>query len=217
MPATEGVIQFELEHRDSTIEERGADRAFGEVAAWREILRQTGLIGQDPGRYDGYAYGNLSVRLGRAGAGRGRRRFLITGSQTSRKEDFTLVDCAVVERWDATANRLTSSGHTHPSSESLSHAAVYDCAPHIRAVVHGHSPVLWHRARELRLPVTDPAATNGTPAMARAIERCWRDGVFAERGVLAMGGHEDGVMACGRSVEEAGLSLLKWLGRALAA
>lgn len=217
MPPPEGVIQFRLEHGERAIEGLDVERAFAELAAWRDILRRTGLVGQNQERYDGYAYGNLSVRLGRASAGRGRRRFLITGSQTSGREDFTLVDCAVVERWDAAANRLSSSGRAHPSSESLSHACVYDAAPHIRAVIHAHSPSLWRNARELRLPITDPAAANGTPAMARAIERCWRDGVFAERGVLAMGGHEDGVLACGRSVEKAGLVLLEWLARALIA
>lgn len=215
MDHPDGVIQFELDHRHRAVEGTGVDRASAELTAWRDILRRTGLIGQAPERYDGYAWGNLSVRVGPATAGRGRRAFLITGSQTSGLSDFGMGDCALVERWDTSANRVTSRGRSQPSSEALSHAAVYDSAPHVRAVDHAHSPVLWQAARSLRLPSTDRSAATGTPAMARAIEQCWRSGVFAERRILTMGGHEDGVLTCGRTVEEAGLALLKWLARAM--
>lgn len=215
MPHAAGVIQFQLDHDDRAVDVPGVEDSFAKLTAWRRISRAIGLIGQAPERYDGYAWGNLSVRVGPATAGRGRRAFLITGSQTSGLSDFGMGDCALVERWDTSANRVTSRGRSQPSSEALSHAAVYDSAPHIRAVVHAHSPMLWQAARSLRLPITDRSAANGTPTMARAIEQCWRDGLFAERRVLAMGGHEDGILACGRTVEEAGLALLKWLARAM--
>lgn len=214
MPQPEGVIQFDLDHRDQDLERLPVDDAFRALKAWREILVRVRLLGQEPDLYGGYAYGNVSIRVGRPGAGRGRRSFLVTGSQTSGIKQLTLADCALVERWDSAGNRVASCGRTRPSSEALTHAAVYDAAPHIRAVVHAHSQVLWHRARALRLPITDPSAANGTPAMAAAIGNCWREGLFAERKILAMGGHEDGILTCGRSLEEAGLVLLKWLGRA---
>jgi len=40
--------------------------------------------------------------------------------------------------------------------------------------------------------------------------------VLPERGILAMGGHEDGIIVLGRSPEEAGGRLLRWLSRAYA-
>ena len=221
MAPIEGVIQFELDHLNQRLTDGpgglpSLDEPFCSLVAWREILARSGLVGQDPELYEGYGYGNASVRVGRRSAGRGRRTFLITGTQTSGKRQLRLADCALVERWNTGGNRVSSRGNTRPSSEALSHAAVYDVAPQARAVLHAHSPVLWRHARTLRLPITDPAAANGTPQMAAAIGRCCAEGWFAERRILAMGGHEDGVLAFGRTVEEAGVTLITWFARALA-
>ncbi len=210
----EGVIKFEFEHsRESLARSRYAELACA-LIAWREILALTGLVGQDRARYEGAGYGNVSVRLGRPGMGLGRRSFLVTGTQTSGKHCIGLDDFCIVERYDFDRHRLVSKGLTPPSSESMTHGAVYDLGPHIRCVLHAHSPVLWNRRHELRLPETSPDVPYGTPEMAREVQRLYREGVFAERRVLAMGGHEDGVIAFGSSPEAAGQALLTWLGRA---
>ena len=49
---------------------------------WRALLYQHKLIGQDPMRYGGYGYGNLSVRLAPYDAPPALRAFIISGSQT---------------------------------------------------------------------------------------------------------------------------------------
>ena len=87
------------------------------------------------------------------GAGHRRR---LTGTQTSGKDCMSLADLCVVEGCDVERNRVASRGPVLPSSESLTHGAIYDLTPHIRVVLHAHSPVIWRRARELRLPTTDP-------------------------------------------------------------
>ena len=52
----EGVIRFDLEFTAAPpVTIPGLD----ELNAWRRILRQLGLIGQDPDRYGGYGFGNL--------------------------------------------------------------------------------------------------------------------------------------------------------------
>ena len=52
-PRDEGYIKFESAHRDCEL----PARRFGELAcklvAWREIMALTGLVGQDPRRYEG--------------------------------------------------------------------------------------------------------------------------------------------------------------------
>jgi len=101
-----------------------------------------------------------------------------------------------------------------PSSESMTHGAVYDLGPHIRFVFHGHSPVLWRRAEALRLPVTGSRISYGTPEMAREVERLYRTSTLPELQILAMGGHEDGIVVFGRTAEEAGQVLLRHLARA---
>ena len=103
-----------------------------------------------------------------------------------------------------------------PSSEALTHAAVYAQDAALRAVVHGHTPELWRHARALGLPVTDEAVPYGSPEMAREVDRLFRETDVRRHRLFAMGGHEDGVVAFGRSLDEAGSALLTHLARALA-
>jgi hypothetical protein len=128
----------------------------------------------------------------------------------------TLRCFCLVERWDLAGNSVSSAGEVAPSSESLTHAALYDASPAIRVVLHAHAPEIWRRARELALPATDPAAANGTPAMALEMQRLYREGTFASTRLAVMGGHEDGVIAFGTDAAEAGGTLVHHLARALA-
>jgi hypothetical protein len=50
--------------------------------------------------------------------------------------------------------------------------------------------------------------------MAREVARLYRESPLAERQILAMAGHPDGVIAFGRSVDEAGQVLMTYLARA---
>jgi hypothetical protein len=210
----EGVIHFELEHEECSLESRRYGDLACKLVAWREMMALTGLVGQDETRYEGAGYGNVSARLGPPNLGLGRRSFLITGTQTSGKRSIGLDDFSVVERYDYVRNWVLSRGRVRPSSESMTHAAAYDLSPRIRCVLHAHSPVLWRRARDLRLPMTDPAVPYGTPEMGKEVQRLYRETVLPERRIAAMGGHEDGIVVFGRSPEEAGSTLLNWLARA---
>jgi class II aldolase/adducin N-terminal domain-containing protein len=213
---TEGVIRFDAVHTARPLDPRVHEDHVRALATWREILARLRLLGRDPGRYEGYGYGNVSVRIGPMGdVARGCRRFLVTGSQTGGRRSVTLDDFCVVERWDVAANRVWSVGPLPPSSESLTHGAIYDVAPAARVVLHGHAPEIWRHARALGLPVTSAHVANGTPAMAREVGRLWREGTLASVGMFAMGGHEDGVIALGRSAAEAGAILVAQLARAL--
>lgn len=212
----EGVIRFEVEHELRRLEERVLGETARTLAAWRELLARLGLIGQDPARYDGAAYGNASARLGPFGdVPRGKRRFLVTGTQTAGRRVVTLDDFSVVESYDLTTNRVRSTGLIPPSSESLTHGALYDVAPAVRVVLHGHCPEIWRQARALGLPATDAGAAYGTTAMALEVQRLWRETAAGSIGLLVMGGHEDGVIALGSSAAEAGAALVRQLARAL--
>jgi len=213
----EGVIQFEVDHERRELDAPRYGRRACELVAWREIMALTGLVGQEPGRYQGAGYGNVSVRTGPRSASIGRRSFLITGSQTSGRRRIGLSEFAVVEAYDYAANRVKSHGLVLPSSESMTHAAAYDSSPLVQCVLHAHSPVLWRRRHALGLPETDPSVPYGTPELAREVSRLYRESLLPERRILAMGGHEDGILAIGRSPEEAGGTLLLWLARAYGA
>jgi len=212
----EGVIRFEAVHERRPLDERLHGEAARALAAWREILARLGLLGQDPARYGGLGYGNVSARIGPFGAvPRGRRRFLVTGTQTGGRRQLSLEDFCVVEDYDLARNRVRCAGPVAPSSESLTHGALYDVAPGARVVLHAHAPEIWRRARALGLPATRPEAPNGTPAMALEVQRLCRETPLVAPGVLVMGGHEDGVLAFGVSAAEAGLTLVRQLARAL--
>jgi len=73
--------------------------------------------------------------------------------------------------------------------------------------------MIWHRARELRVPTTDPSVAYGTPEMALAVQDLYRSTSLSEVRILAMGGHEDGVMVFGHTAEEAGQVLFTYLAR----
>lgn len=213
----EGVIKFRARHR----EERLPVSRFGALAAqlssWREILACLDVLGEDPARYGGAGFGNVSGRIGPFPGARGARPFLITGTQTGGKRCVTLDDYCVVTRYDVSANAVDSHGAVLPSSESLTHGALYDLAPHIRFVLHAHAPLLFRRARALRLPTTSPAVAYGTPEMADEVQRLYRETALSELQVLAMSGHEDGVVTFGRSADEAGQVFLRYLARAFEA
>ncbi|MDH5738521.1 MAG: class II aldolase/adducin family protein, partial [Gammaproteobacteria bacterium] len=133
--------------------------------------------------------------------------FLISGSQTGQLPLLNLAQVAEVLNWDLKRGAVVARGLSQPSSESLSHAAVYASSPHARCVFHVHSPPLWQAAARLDLPTTPPDIGYGTQAMAQAV-----GDMVAERpsGLLVMQGHEDGVLAWGESVGITGNLLLYW-------
>ncbi len=211
---TEGVIQFEARHVQEALDPARHGDLACRLIAWREILCRLGWVGQDPHRYEGFGFGNVSARVGPASLPRRRRPFLITGTQTGEKRCMGLTDFALVESCEYEDNRVVSRGSVRPSSESMTHAAVYDQGPQIRFVFHGHCPAIWRRSRELRLPTTPESIAYGTPEMAMAVRHLFQSTALDEIRLLSMGGHEDGIVAFGRTAEEAGRAVLGVLARA---
>jgi ribulose-5-phosphate 4-epimerase/fuculose-1-phosphate aldolase len=214
MSTQEGVTQFRANH---THEQRGDDALFVGIealAGWRTIFAKLGLIGQDPDRYDGAGFGNVSVRCGPFPGSRGRRPFWVSGTQTGGDACVSQSSFCLVQHYDLVRNSVTSRGPLPPSSESLTHGSIYDLGGHIRSVIHVHSPIIWTNAKRLGLPRTADGIGYGTTAMAREMSRLCRESTLWERRVLAMTDHEDGVIAFGKSVAEAANILLVELARA---
>ena len=139
---------------------------------------------------------------------------LITGTQTGGLARIGLDQFCVVERYDYRRNTVDSFGPIQPSSETMTHGSIYDLSPRIRFVLHAHSPVIWRRARELRIPTTPAEIPYGTPDMALAVQDLWRSTALSEVQILSMGGHEDGIIVFGKDCEDAGRVLLTYLARA---
>jgi ribulose-5-phosphate 4-epimerase/fuculose-1-phosphate aldolase len=210
--AVEGVIKFDLAHARRPVAARHAGLA-ALLAGWRSVLRDLAMVGEDPARYGGAGFGNLSARIGRATTP-GRRAMLVTGSQTGGRARLGLAGFAVVSAYDLAAGRVTSHGLVRPSSEAMTHGAIYDLDPAIRFVFHVHEPRIWRHARALGIATTPREVAYGTAAMARAVAALDRRGGLRRARVVAMAGHEDGVIGFGATAEEAGGVLVGLLARA---
>lgn len=202
MAEQEGVIKFNLSFSKQALPEIDVR----ELSAWRSILKELGLVGQTPDRYDGYGFGNISMR---ASGG-----FLISGTQTGELERVTLNDYALCQSWNLAQNEVSAIGRIKPSSESLSHASIYDVFDEASCALHVHSPDIWHNAKAMGIGVTDEAVPYGTPEMAQEVRRLITD--LPLPGIFSMGGHEDGVFTFGRSLEEAGELMVRELAKARA-
>jgi hypothetical protein len=211
MTKQEGVIKFTLEYAPG---DALPAAQLAELNAWREALYGRKLLGQDPARYGGYGYGNLSMRLAPYDVPPAQRRFVISGTQTGHLTALGPEHYAIVTACYPVENRVVATGPIRPSSESLTHGAVYAIDPAIRYVMHVHSPEIWQRAADLHLPTTDPAIPYGTPQMAAEVVRLFAETPVATLRVFAMGGHEDGIVSFGRTAAEAGDVLLAALAAA---
>lgn len=205
MARQEGVIKFQLTYQPGSA--LGLPQLHT-LNRWRAILYHHRLIGQDPARYGGYGYGNLSCRIPPFDVPPDARRFLISGTQTGHlaalgPEHYALILAAKPEE-----NRIDATGPIRPSSESLTHSAVYAVDPAIHWVFHAHSPAIWQQAAARNLPTTEPDVAYGTPEMAAAVQQLFAETDVAARRIFVMGGHEDGVVAFGPTAASAGQTLL---------
>ncbi len=210
MAGPEGVIKFKLCH---LFDSPHRYDLLAELIAWRRILFQLQLIGEDPMRYDGYGFGNISQRVPPFDDP-SCRPFIITGTQTGScrslgPEHFSTVTGCVPEQ-----NRVTSTGPIKPSSEAMTHATLYEVDSELRVVMHVHSPHIWSAATRLGLPATSATAAYGTTAMTDAVREVMNQALTRELSLFVMGGHEDGVVSFGRTAEQAGHALISILAKA---
>jgi ribulose-5-phosphate 4-epimerase/fuculose-1-phosphate aldolase len=172
---------------------------FAEFEACRRKLLELRLVGVDS---SGIGFGNLSIRDGVTG------NFYITGSGTGGISELTLANCAKVIAYHFERSWVGYEGSTIPSSESLTHAAIYKSSTTARAVIHCHDPILW-MALLNRAPTAAKTAEYGTPEMAYEIMRLFTTTDLQTRKILVMGGHTGGILTFGRNLEEAFAVLIR--------
>ena len=109
---------------------------------------------------------------------------------------------ARVVDYDIAANRVACRGLLRASSESLTHAAIYELDSEYLAVAHVHGRDLW-RSLAGEVPTTDAGVAYGTPEMAGEFLRLYRDHDLCQARIAVMGGHEGGLISIGSTVNEA--------------
>lgn len=196
----EGVIQYHYQLQTHATP-WPAD-LLHELNFWRNTLLDAGWIGQQPECYGGLGFGNLSHRLPQPGQ---PDAFLITASQTGHLKPLPADSWTLITHASLDTNQIQASGQQPPSSESLSHAAIYQTRMTANAVIHVHCPQLWQQAIEQDCPATPARTPYGTPAMAKAIQNQANN----DHGLLVMLGHQDGLLAWGKDLAEAANQLLQ--------
>ena len=164
-----------------------------ELNACRRKPLELRLIGLDS---SGIGFGNLSVRDGAT------TTFYITGSATGGLPKLSLTDCVRVVDCDFKKNWLRYEGTAIPSSESLTHAAIYESDSMTSAVIHCHDSALWAALLD-RAPTTSKAVAYGTPEMAYEIIRLFEVGDVRSEKMFVMAGHKAGIVAFGKNLEDA--------------
>lgn len=193
----EGVIKYKLHWQQSKIE---IDFNFEDILAYREKCFAKNWIGFDE-KYK-VGFGNISQRvLG--------NQFVVSGSQTGHLEKLTEQQFALIQQFNIKENKLTCIGPAKASSESLTHAAIYQLSTTIDSVIHIHNSKIWIEYFD-QLPTTNKNVPYGTPEMAYEIKRLYLENKIADEGILLMGGHQDGIIAWGDSFKTAFDILLKY-------
>ena len=178
----------------------GPFNTLAELNACRRKLLELRLIGLDS---NGIGFGNLSVRDSAS------RNFYITGSATGGGLlKLSLTDCVRVVDYDFKKNWVRYEGAAIPSSESLTHAAIYESELSTTAVIHCHDSVLWRTLLD-RAPTTSKRVPYGTCEMAREIIRLFKETDVRSRKIFVMAGHEGGIVTLGKNFEEAFAVLLR--------
>jgi hypothetical protein len=191
----DGYVKYRLVFREGPPPQHPG---LAELESLRRRLCRVRLIGQLP---DGVGYGNLSLRTA------GGETFIISGTATGGRDRLAPEQYALVTAVDISANCVHCTGRIAASSETMTHAAAYRAAPSVGCVVHIHDHVFWLRLLAAGYPRTPVDAAYGTPLIAEAAGRAVA-ALPAGEGVVVLAGHEDGIIAVGRSIAGAARALL---------
>jgi hypothetical protein len=125
--------------------------------------------------------------------------FVISASATGGKSMLGIEDYSCIKQFDMVQNSVQWTGLKPPSSESMSHAAVYHANESIKAVLHIHHVKAWEANFKL-YPTTDATTEYGTPQMALEVAKLI-ESLNSSQGIIIMGGHREGILIYGGGFE----------------
>jgi L-ribulose-5-phosphate 4-epimerase len=199
----EGYIKFSLHCKSKTVPSVTSE--LNELNQIRTKLFRRGFIGVLD---SGIGFGNLSYRED-LDESRSKTQlqsmglsFIISGSATGAKEVLTERDYARVVSVELEKNRISYEGIVNASSESMSHAAIYQANTSIKSVIHIHNLAIFEKMIDLKFPATNAETSYGTVAMAKELLSLVQE-LQTTKGSIVMKGHEAGVIAFGDSIAAA--------------
>lgn len=194
----EGVIKFNCNWDDSSL----PLDVPAQLMEWRDKMYELKLIGEYEEIKIGY--GNISIQTSRG--------ILISGTQTGNIYPIAAKEFSLVTAYDMATNSLHCIGKIKASAESLTHAAFYDANSSIKAVIHIHNRHLWDVLID-KIPTSKREVPYGTAEMASEILRLFKETSLLQDKIMVMGGHDEGIIAFGKNLEQAGKVLLDVLAK----
>jgi len=173
-----------------------------DINKWRDTLFNLGLIGSFN---NGIGFGNISIRFN-------NRTFIITGSATGGLKTLNENHYVLVNEYNLLQNSITCTGPIKTSSESLSHAVIYECSQETNAVIHIHNFGMWKKLKH-KVPTTLENISYGTTEMAEEIKGLFLKTNVKTEKIIAMAGHKEGIIVFGNTLDEAGEILFKRLNK----
>jgi hypothetical protein len=187
----DGVIKYQCHWLEK---EANLHFDYSAIEVARTQMFKRNWIGHDK-NYD-VGFGNISQRLE-------DHQFIISGTQTGHLEQLSPNEYTIVTQYNIDKNTLTCEGPVKASSESLTHAAIYEQNTSIKCIVHIHQADFWNRLLTENKGITNPSITYGTPEMADEINRLFKEEDILSRPLIAMAGHLGGIISFGKNFEEA--------------
>ena len=169
-----------------------------ELDKWRDKFYSLGLIGVNK---DGIGIGNISSRSN-------GNQFIISGSGTGKIEKLTEKHYCEVIEFDLKKNYLVCKGKINASSESLTHAAVYESDKKINAVIHVHSPDLWKFLLK-KVPCTKEGIESRSKEIAFEMQRLIKE-KRTQKKIVLIKADKEGIICFGKNLEQAGNILLNY-------
>ncbi len=192
----EGVIKFKYNLKLSKPLETNE---YIDLEKWRVILFKMGLIGEYP--VEKVGYGNLSKKVDPKSD-----QFVITGTQTGKFPNLSGGQYTHILKCNLKKMSVEAKGPIAPSSETLTHHAIYSSCSQINSIFHIHDPILWNYMIKHDMDATSEKVSYGTESMGEEASKCIGE---KTSGIFVMKGHQDGIIAYGSSCEEAGKIILE--------
>jgi ribulose-5-phosphate 4-epimerase/fuculose-1-phosphate aldolase len=178
---------------------------YSELETWRAKLFALNLIGEYPTEQIGF--GNLSQRRDYSHLHKtSKAQFVITGTQTGKYPNLNGNLYTRILDYSFEKNSVVAQGKVNASSETLTHAALYESNDSISTIFHVHHHALWSEMLAQGYPSTAVDIPYGTLEMARNACELFSG---ESEGVFAMAGHADGIVAFASTLDQCGNILLR--------
>ena len=187
-PRDDGVVKYMAIHQDS---DPPVHTLLHQLDDTRTGLFDLGLVGVYP---DGVGYGNVSIRH--------ETGCIISGTASGAIRVLGASGYCYVRSFDIQKNIVFTEGSVQASSESMTHCAIYQANPLVQCVLHIHNHELWQTLLDQGHNSTSADIPYGTPQMAISMAALV-NAKTTPSNLLAMAGHEEGIVAYGETIPQA--------------